>query len=77
MASGDLGAVAPTGVARLELATGRLTAVSSAIELHAIECRRDFYVRTESPFTSPSWESTWKRCCTSCVLPFGNDPYGI
>ena len=27
-----------TGVARLELATGRLTAVSSAIELHANVC---------------------------------------
>ena len=33
----ELGAEAPTGVARFELATGRLTAVSSAVELHAIE----------------------------------------
>ncbi len=35
MASGDHGAVAPTGVAGLEPATGRLTAVSSTTELHA------------------------------------------
>jgi hypothetical protein len=35
MASGDLGAAAPTGVAGLEPATGRLTAVSSTTELHA------------------------------------------
>ncbi len=44
----------PTGVARLELATGRLTAVSSAIELHAIDSRRDpDQVHLESSFASP------------------------
>ncbi len=25
-------------------------------------------MRTESPFTFPSWVSTWQRCCTSCDL---------
>lgn len=66
----ELGAKAPTGVAGFEPATAKLTVSSSTTELHAIVGRRDFYVRTESPFTFPSWISTWQRCCTSCVLSF-------
>ena len=45
----ELGAKAPTGVARLELATGRLTAVSSAIELHANTCPKAMLERGLEP----------------------------
>jgi hypothetical protein len=38
------------------------------VRRYPVDGRRDFYVRTESPFTFPSWVSTWQRCCTSCYL---------
>ncbi len=47
----ELGAETPTGVARFELATGRLTAVSSAVELHANTCPKAMRVARLPPTT--------------------------